>query len=105
MISQNISFTIAITNVSTPTSTAPLNYQLSTTYNGTRNQVFSVTYAMQTPCPLNLTYAKTNYTINQQFTLAFNITPVTLLYDSYQIIIPKTTIITQQSWLTFLTLT
>ncbi len=105
MISQNITFIIGISNVSTPISTAPLNYIVSTTFNNTKNTVFSTRYAMQSVYPLNVTYSKTNYTINQLFNLTFNITPVTLLYDSYQIILLKNTIIIQQNWLTNLILT
>lgn len=65
MISQSISFSITITNVSTSVSMAPLNYILETTYNGTKNQRFSVRYSMLAPLPLNITYVKSNYTINQ----------------------------------------
>jgi hypothetical protein len=100
MISQTITFTISISNVSTPASMAPLNYILETTYNGTKNQRFSVRYAMLAPLPLTLTSSKTNFTINQEFNLSLTTTPVTSSYDAFQMIFSKSTMITQQDWLT-----
>lgn len=65
MIMQTITYSISITNVSTPVSTAPQNYILQTNYNGVKNQRFSARYSMQSAYPLSVTYSKTNYTINQ----------------------------------------
>ena len=65
MISQNIGYTITLTNVSTPVSTAPLNYILETSYNGTKNQRFSARYSILSALPLSLAATRSNSTINQ----------------------------------------
>lgn len=105
MMSQNFSYLLTITNVSTPISVAPLNYALETTFKGVKNQRFNVRYSMLASFPLASDYIKSNSTINEEFNLTVIINPVTNLYDSYQIILPKDTSITQQLWLPNLSLT
>jgi hypothetical protein len=67
MIPQTIIYTISISNVSTPSSLAPLLYTFSTTFDGIVNQQFTTKYSMQFPYPISLVDAKTNFTLNQQF--------------------------------------
>lgn len=98
MISSNITYTISITNVTTPVSVAPLTYSLDTTYNQTRNQRFSTRYAMQSVLPLQNSYSKSNDTINQDFTLNFSIVPATAQYDSWQVTITKSSSVLQGDW-------
>jgi hypothetical protein len=54
---------------------------------------------MLTPLPLTTTVTKSNLTINQPFTLNITISPTTLLYDSHQIILSKSTLVLQQDWI------
>lgn len=100
MISQTITYVLSLSNVSTPTSTTPLTYALETTYNGTRNQRFTTRFAMQSALPLSLTASRSNSTIYQEYNFTLNIAPVaSAVYDSFQILLSKSTIITQQSWM------
>lgn len=98
MIPQNITYTITLANVSTPTSMAPLLYTLATKFNGTTNQKFSILYSMQSSYPISTVYTKTNYTINQPFRLSLTMKPAVSQYDSWQIILPKSTVYIEASW-------
>lgn len=92
MIPQTIAYTITFANVSTPSSMAPLQYSLSTTFNGTVNQKYSVVYSMQSALPMQVVYSKTNYTINQLFRLSLTIAPNVTAYDSWLVALPKNTV-------------
>jgi hypothetical protein len=89
MIPQKITYTIALSNVSTPSSLAPLSYSLTTTFNDTTNQKFTTQHSVQSPFPISLIYSKTNYTINQQFRFSLTMTPIISQYDSWSVFIPK----------------
>lgn len=65
MMIDNIDYTITIVNVTNPISVAPLQYLLSTQFNGAVNQLFSLTYSIQNPLSLSLVYSKTNNTFGQ----------------------------------------
>jgi len=99
MIPQNITYIITLGNVSTATSLAPLQYSLWTTYNGTVNQKFSTLHSLQSAYQTPVVYSKSNFTINQQFRLSLTITPISLLYDSWQVILPKSVVYIEQSYI------
>ena len=88
---------ITINDVSTPTSTAPLKYSLSTTFNSETNQEFEKYYSVDEPFPLEATIAKSNNTIHEDCDLVTAITPLTEDYDSYELEIPLSIIIIEKT--------
>lgn len=93
MISHNIKYTIVVNSVKAPTSTQPRTYKLSTYFNGSKNQEFSATVAAKDPYPLSVIFSKNNNTIGQPCSLTFNITPKTMLYNSYKLFIMKSSLL------------
>ena len=85
MITKTITYTITINDVSTPTSTAPLKYSLSTTFNSIKNEEFEKYYSVEEPFPLEATITKSNNTIHEDCNLVTTITPLTEDYDSYDL--------------------
>ena len=85
MITKTISYVITINDVTTPTSTAPLKYTLSTTFNSVTNQEFEKFYSVDEPFPLEATITKSNNTIHEDCNFVTAITPLTEDYDSYEL--------------------
>jgi len=74
MMLETITYTLTIINVANPISVVPLTYQLATQFSNTLNSLFTLTYAIQTPLPLNFIATKSNNTFGQAATI--NITVV-----------------------------